>query len=267
MVWLSLHAALLATNVFLSRTVQSDAVVSTHRAGVSPLLNHAASTPVTLAASNHTSIAPCTCETWGVGWKAATRTTPKCVFIDLGAEAGQSFHAFLDDSYGSVKGCPSGQWEAHLVEAHPRFNLPLEQISARFPGSAHVSPSTAAYDCDATATMHFEGGVASLATTVGQSQRKDSDSFQVRLLNLNRLLFENTIPGDWVMVKMDVDGVEYDILPCLAKAEVATLVDRLYVQQYDASKSSTGTTQVQMQEAIDQLRKRGVDVPSYFTQH
>ena len=27
-------------------------------------------------------------------------------------------------------------------------------------------------------------------------------------MNVNRLLVENTIPGDWVMLKMDVEGAE-----------------------------------------------------------
>merc|ERR1719291_1236610 len=50
-----------------------------------------------------------------------------------------------------------------------------------------------------------------------------------------------TIPGDWVMVKMDIEGAEWDILPCLALAPAASLVDRLFVEIHNQSMGSTGT--------------------------
>lgn len=83
------------------------------------------------------------------------------------------------------------------------------------------------------------------------------------VLNLNRLLFENTIPQDHVIVKMDIEGAEWDILPCLAHAPAASLIDSLYVEVHSTSLSLTGTTVGQLEQANQTLTERGVYVPFY----
>merc|ERR1719197_2168985 len=60
--------------------------------------------------------------------------------------------------------------------------------------------------------------------------------------NLIRMVYENTIPGDWVMVKMDIEGAEWDVVPCLAKSGVGSLIDRLYLEEHPQSWSLTGTS-------------------------
>mmetsp|Transcript_97120 Transcript_97120/g.313013 ORF Transcript_97120/g.313013 Transcript_97120/m.313013 type:complete len:188 (+) Transcript_97120:269-832(+) len=46
--------------------------------------------------------APCQCEANDPKWAPPTRNIPKCIFIDLGAADGNSFNAFLSNSYGPV---------------------------------------------------------------------------------------------------------------------------------------------------------------------
>mmetsp|Transcript_88669 Transcript_88669/g.286438 ORF Transcript_88669/g.286438 Transcript_88669/m.286438 type:complete len:104 (+) Transcript_88669:391-702(+) len=95
----------------------------------------------------------------------------------------------------------------------------------------------------------------------------------VQLMNLNRLLKEKTIQGDWVMVKMDIEGAAWDVLPCLAKvprvcapqAESASLIDRLYMEVHPGSLSMRGTTNPDFVAAKEVLKKRGVDIPDYFS--
>eukprot|EP00405_Crypthecodinium_cohnii_P017383 CAMPEP_0206450874 /NCGR_PEP_ID=MMETSP0324_2-20121206/18996_1 /ASSEMBLY_ACC=CAM_ASM_000836 /TAXON_ID=2866 /ORGANISM="Crypthecodinium cohnii, Strain Seligo" /LENGTH=269 /DNA_ID=CAMNT_0053920629 /DNA_START=49 /DNA_END=858 /DNA_ORIENTATION=+ len=215
---------------------------------------------------------PCTCEANNQQWVSAKREVPKCIFIDLGAADGNSFNAFLSNKYGPVANCPSGKWEAFLVEANPRFNSPLEQVSARFPGDVHLMSTTAAYDCegktsfylDTTNTQHNFWG-SSLSTEHPDVQKSGMEHVDVTLMNLNRLLKENTIPGDWVMVKMDIEGAEWDILPCLAEADSASLIDRLYVEVHPQKLSMRGTTDAALKEAEDKLKQRGVDIPPYFS--
>jgi len=55
-------------------------------------------------------------------------------------------------------GCASCslQWEAYLVEANPRFDKPLEQLSARFPGVLVTYPETAAFMCPSKTSFYLD---------------------------------------------------------------------------------------------------------------
>jgi FkbM family methyltransferase len=223
------------------------------------------------AAVNRTQ-APCACVANDPSWKACTRTTPRCVFIDLGAADGNSFNHFMANGYGPVANCPSGQWSAVLVEANPRFDSKLGAVGKEH-NNVNVMSATAAYMCEAK-TSFFLDTVNTEKNFWGSSMSSSHPDVQrsgaqqkvtVPTMNLNRILYEQAIPGDWVMVKMDIEGSEFDVLPCLAEAPAASLVDRLYLEQHDPSWGMTGTTPVQMEAAKAKLRKKGVDIPKYFS--
>lgn len=225
-----------------------------------------------MVAVSQASQPPCQCEASNSAWVASTRTVPKCVFIDLGAADGNSFQSFLSDGYGPVSGCPSGQWEAYLVEANPRFNDQLGQMVARHPGSVHAFTSTAAYDCEGSTTFYLDTTShehnywgSSLSSNAGDVQRSGLQRVDVKLVNLNRLIYEHTIPGDWVMVKMDIEGAEWDMVPCLAQASAASLIDRMYIEVHGADLSLRGTTVAQFEAAKAALKQKGVDIPQYFS--
>jgi len=227
-----------------------------------------------LAADAKGPSAPCQCEASNAAWKACARTTPKCIFIDLGAADGNSFHTFLNNGFGPVAGCPGGgAWEAYLVEANPRFNAPLQEIVARFPGQVQADKSTAAFYCEGTTTFYLDTKNhqqnywgSSLSSKHPDTQKSGLESVNVHMMNLNRMLYEHAIPGDWVMVKMDIEGAEFDVLPCLAKAPAASLIDRLYMEEHAPSWSLTGGTKESIDQAKAELKKRGVDIPAYFSQ-
>lgn len=226
------------------------------------------------AVSAAKSKAPCACATGGSDWKACTRTKPRCVFIDLGAANGNTFEFFMKDGYGPIKNCPSGgEWAAVLVEANPRFNSELAAVGKQHPTAVEVKSATAAYMCEAH-TSFFLDTVNTQRNFWGSSMSADHPDVQrsgktkvtVPTINLNRVLYEETIPGDWVMVKMDIEGSEWDVLPCVAQSTSASLIDRLYLEQHDPSWGMIGTTPLQMDTAKNELRHQGVDIPDYFSQ-
>ena len=65
----------------------------------------------------------------------------------------------------------------------------------------------------------------------------------VPTINLNRLVYETTIPADWVIVKMDIEGAEWNILPCLAQSAATSKVVALYMEVHPASWGMFGTTE------------------------
>jgi len=217
---------------------------------------------------------PCQCVAQDPSWQPCARKIPRCVFIDLGAADGNSFNFFLKDGYGEVGKCPSVDWSAVLVEANPRFNSQLDAIG-KLPtnaGKINVMSSTAAYMCEGQTSFfldtvntekNFWG--SSMSSNHPDVQRSGQTKVTVPTSNLNRILYEQTIAADWVMVKMDIEGSEYDVLPCTASSPAASLIDRLYLEQHAASWGMAGTTPQQMEDAKNKLRNIGVDIPNYFS--
>jgi len=227
---------------------------------------------VLLAAKSAGGAAPCACEVMSTTWKPCTRTVPKCVFIDLGAADGNTFNHFTSGGYGPLANCQSNQWSAVLVEANPRFNAPLGGVG-KLHANVNVMSSTAAYMCEGKTSFfldtvntekNFWG--SSMSNNHPDVQKSGQTKVTVPTMNLNRILIEQTIPGDWVMVKMDIEGSEFDVLPCVAQSSSASLIDRLYLEQHSPSWGMVGTTPAQMEDAKSKLRQRGVDIPDYFSQ-
>jgi len=219
-----------------------------------------------------TATMPCQCVASDPSWTPCARTVPRCVFIDLGAADGNSFNFFKKNGYGEVGKCPSVQWSAVLVEANPRFNAQLGAIGKQNAGLVNVMSSTAAYMCEAQTSFfldtvntqkNFWG--SSMSSSHPDVQRSGQQKVTVPTANLNRILYEQTIPSDWVMVKMDIEGSEYDVLPCTANSPAASLIDRLYLEQHQPSWGMAGTTPQQMEDAKNTLRSKGVDIPNYFS--
>eukprot|EP00403_Amphidinium_massartii_P012495 CAMPEP_0178415290 /NCGR_PEP_ID=MMETSP0689_2-20121128/23476_1 /TAXON_ID=160604 /ORGANISM="Amphidinium massartii, Strain CS-259" /LENGTH=315 /DNA_ID=CAMNT_0020036607 /DNA_START=103 /DNA_END=1047 /DNA_ORIENTATION=- len=213
---------------------------------------------------------PCQCETSNGNWVQATRTDPECVFIDLGAADGNTFKEFLKDKYGSVAGCPNGKYKAVLVEANPRFNSELTSLAAQHQGSVEVHGQTAAYMCEGTTSFYLDtvnGGSnycgSSMSNNHPDVKKSGLQEVTVSTLNLNRYLYENTIPGDWVIIKMDIEGAEWEVIPCLSDSPSASLVDRLFVEEHYQGWSYGVTTQEEMDAAKTKLQSLGVDMPKY----
>lgn len=213
---------------------------------------------------------PCTCVNWSDTWIPCMRTQPRCVFIDLGAADGNTFNVFMTGGFGPLGNCPSSQWSAVLVEANPHFNGALTNIQNQHAGAVSALSSTAAYMCEAHTSFYLDADASHNywgSTMTGNAQ---SQKVTVPTVNLIRLLYENTISADWVIVKMDIEGAEYDILPCLAHATPAVLIDQLYVEQHykhlQQSEGLVGTSYDQMEAAKNTLRARGIQLPDkYFS--
>lgn len=217
---------------------------------------------------------PCQCDLGQNGWLPNRRTTPKCIFIDLGAANGNTFQDFMKGKYGPVTNCPSGgQWEATLVEANPRFDAPLKNIQVTYPGKVHAASSTAAYMCEAKTSFYLDTTShannywgSSMSSNHVDVQKSGKQKVTVPTVNILKLLYESATPADYVILKMDIEGSEWDVLPCLAQSASANLVDRLLVEIHPQGWGNAGTNQQQLDQAIAALRAKGVDIPEYFSQ-
>merc|ERR1719162_2076962 len=184
---------------------------------------------------------PCQCDLGKIGWLPSLRQMPKCIFIDLGAADGNTLKDFVGGKYGPVANCPNGEWEATLVEANPRFDGPLKNMEVVYPGKVKADASTAAYMCEAKTTFYLDTTSvehnywgSSMSSNHGDTQGGQTP-VTVPTINVLKLLYETTIPSDYVILKMDIEGAEWDVLPCLSQSPVAKLVDRLLVETHPVS--------------------------------
>lgn len=214
----------------------------------------------------------CQCHANDPAWTAATRTTPKCIFIDLGAADGNTFHTFLNNGYGPIANCPSGQWEAYLVEANPHFDAPLQALATQYPNQVHVLSSTAAFSCEAhvsffidTDPTHNHWG-SSMSDAAPDAVKSGKQKVTVPTTNVIQMVAQNVIPSDWVMLKVDIEGAEYEVIPCLSNFAHANLIDRMYLEEHTWFDSGSSNGPAQMTAAKQKLQAAGVDIPAYFTQ-
>jgi hypothetical protein len=87
----------------------------------------------------------------------------------------------------------------------------------------------------------------------------------VPTINVMQLIATQVIQADWVMLKVDVEGAEYDILPCMAQSGSAHLVDRMYLEEHAWMQAKSVYTKEQYDQAKVTLQAAGVDIPQYFS--
>eukprot|EP00747_Dinoflagellata_sp_TGD_P167101 gnl/TRDRNA2_/TRDRNA2_190968_c0_seq1.p1 gnl/TRDRNA2_/TRDRNA2_190968_c0~~gnl/TRDRNA2_/TRDRNA2_190968_c0_seq1.p1 ORF type:complete len:272 (+),score=47.90 gnl/TRDRNA2_/TRDRNA2_190968_c0_seq1:207-1022(+) len=216
---------------------------------------HAASSNANATVATERSKQPCQCQANSNSWVWPKRTVPACVFIDLNAADGYGLRHFVQNGYGPVANCPTGQWLAILVEADPRFNTALDLISTQYPGQVMVSTSRVPYMCEG----------ASMSLSHSDLSNQAAHKVAVPTMNINKVIYENTIPADWVLLKMDIAGSEWDVLPCLANSSSASKLDRINMVVHPRSWSIAGTTKEELLQAQAALRQKGVDVQMYFS--
>jgi len=132
-----------------------------------------------------------------------------------------------------------GECEAYLIEMNDAWSdelgelveettkqRPGTQVTALVPKAVFMCEGTASFEIDVETTE-------SIATSMGNALGKKKVS--VPTLNLLRLLYENTTPEDFVILDMDIEGAEFDILPCLAKSPGAGLIDEIDMELHYSS--------------------------------
>mmetsp|Transcript_21229 Transcript_21229/g.39933 ORF Transcript_21229/g.39933 Transcript_21229/m.39933 type:complete len:256 (+) Transcript_21229:97-864(+) len=214
----------------------------------------------------------CQCVANNPAWKKTTRTEPKCIFIDLGAADGNTFAKFLENGYGPVKDCPSGKWEAFLMEANPQFTKELGALEENFPGQVHSLAEHAAFSCEGTTSFFIDKDAShnhwgsSMMSDAPDAVKSGKVKVTVPMTNIVQLIAENVRPDDWVMLKVDIEGAEYNLIPCLAQFSDAGLVDRMYLEEHWWFPSITDASKSALAEGKKELVAKHVDIPNYYSE-
>jgi len=180
----------------------------------------------------------------------------KNVFFDLGANRGDSALQFagleqhsnlggtLSEQLTTITKRVHGPWEIHMYEAHPKFDEQLLETKAKieairdtatYGGPYHV------YCNNRTAIGNVDGEIeffldVNSAVTWGSSLIKSHPDvkggqvpIKVPIHDLAREIMSYRI-SDYVVVKMDIEGIEHDLIFDLLVRGAFPFIDELYVE-------------------------------------
>ncbi|KAJ3403620.1 hypothetical protein HDV05_007704 [Chytridiales sp. JEL 0842] len=207
----------------------------------------------------------------------------RLVFVDFGANRGDSYRVFMQEpntkynyTYAKPENRHFKEFEAHLFEANPVFNVELvntkQEFTKRGYGEVKIYPSTIVYTKD-TIVPFFLDTVntandfwgSSILSSHRDSKASGGVSVDLRAMDVARFLLESFSPEDFVVVKMDIEGAEYDVIPHLAKMKAYVNIDYMYVEYHTFAIEEEGNRWKDgaLQEALREMRRNGVELPVY----
>jgi len=164
----------------------------------------------------------------------------KHVFIDLGANNGDSIKMFLKtESYSvseTIKGLivENKTWVIYAVEANPYFNEMLKETKINFENLGHIFyllSETAASTKNEKVLFYLDPNGKRLGSSLF-SVHPDVQSGQIVTVNGIDVsdILKNYSFDDEIVMKVDIEGGEYMLLPHLIKTQAIKLVDRIVVE-------------------------------------
>jgi FkbM family methyltransferase len=218
---------------------------------------------------------------------ALSKSPPqRLVFIDFGANRGDSFRVFMEEpntkynyTYAKPDDREYREFESHLFEANPFFNKFLVETKEEFKnrkdkkfGPVIIYPSTIVYTKDTvlpffvdTLSVEHDFWGSSVLDTYYNPNHPAALKKDLVAIDAARFLLLNFLPEDFVVVKMDIEGAEYDILPHLIEMNAHYNIDHLYVEYHPNFINQTLLPEKadKVNKAIEIMKKAGVHCPHY----
>lgn len=98
--------------------------------------------------------------------------------------------------------------------------------------------------------------------------RSGAKGTDLTAVNIATWLLRNTLPHDFVVVKMDIEGAEYEVIPHMADMGAWVVMDHLLVEWHGANVGGGTPEEIKLRQdrakaAMDKLIKEGVNMPAY----
>lgn len=87
-----------------------------------------------------------------------------------------------------------------------------------------------------------------------------NESYPIPVVDLSRFIRDLKDP-EYILLKMDIEGSEYDVLRHLLKENTISLIKDLYVEFHDWAMTSEDSTSTNL--LIQQIRERGVNIRNW----
>lgn len=141
------------------------------------------------------------------------------VFINVGAGSGSDIKGFieLDETHS--------EWEIFAFECNP---VMIEKIKTDYP-NINVCPYAASTRDEQTklylGNKYINSSLISAKVNVSENR-----FLQVETIDLSRWLLENFTSDDYIILTLDIEGMEYEVLNKMVNDSSLDLIDELYIE-------------------------------------
>jgi FkbM family methyltransferase len=166
------------------------------------------------------------------------------IFIDLGANKGEA----TDEFY---KQFPTMNFEFHCFEPNTRFKNVLE--SKNYPTVYH---SSAAWILDGEVLFKIDDNEKGYGSTciLTKNTGNFSATAQIPCIDISKWILKNFTEEDFIVLKMDVEGAEYEIIPKLFSDGALALIDIFFLDLHPNGKlKMPGSTFKKYQKKVDSI--------------
>ncbi|KAG8528355.1 uncharacterized protein KY384_007273 [Bacidia gigantensis] len=205
------------------------------------------------------------------------------IFVDLGANRADSLETFLkhkgakfDFDFPRPSWATHDQAEIYLFEANPVFNPALVEAKQKYDElgiNVNIYPSTVVDVKDGTRTFYLDNvntehdyWGSSTHATHPDAVKSHSNGTEIVAIGISRWLLMNTLPRDFVVVKMDIEGSEFEVIPKMVEMSIWTVLDYLFVEWHGGfiqNDEGFPQTEARVKKAQEVLISKGVQMPSY----
>jgi FkbM family methyltransferase len=162
------------------------------------------------------------------------------VFLDLGTHFGQGLDHFIG-TFGI-----NDTWTVHTFEANPiTHKIYKEHHHSKHPFV--ISHNEAILDRDGVIDINIEtppneGHTGQGSSVIGMDKwnpwggtLRENFQFKVEVpcVDLSKFIIDNFSKEDRIIIKMDIEGAEFDTLSKIVESGVVEYIDELYVEWHD----------------------------------
>lgn len=179
--------------------------------------------------------------------RQAQTVAPRHIFVDGGAHLGETVEHFLRSPLHARH-----DWEIVAFEANPEL---IPRIPKR-PRLTVLDRAIWVHD----GGVEFYVGADSLSSSVHghkKTGRLSRTPIRVPSVNFGRWLQGQFLRGDYVLVKLDIEGAEYEVLDQMLRDGTIDWIDELYVEFHNGK---VGVSTEEDGRLVREARGRGIRV-------
>jgi len=216
-----------------------------------------------------------------------TPPSTRYAYIDLGANNGGTLKSFMNPGPGDLnytlpEGIEPSMFEAFLFEGNPVFNRDLISVKTKYsrrtpPIHVNIYPEHVIWTKSEIVEFHLDtvnqhdsywgSSMYKFHRDVETSEKKGKGvDHRAYGVDLSNFLMTEFTEDDYVVVKMDIEGSEFDILPDLYYKQAHHLIDLFYVEEHKwmLPKFDEGT-EMKYTQAFNSIKEDGVDIRNMHT--
>ena len=191
----------------------------------------------------------------------------KRLYLNLGARGVKDKSTTFFESYPDA-----AAFEHHAFDAAPHWaqDMGWEEASVRdrrmklHNVAVWTHNTTLSFGLRKSASHVVANASDNARSIFGADDRKIKESYDVPAIDLGIFLAEHTTPDDFVLVKMDIEGAEFAVVPHLISSGAACLIDEMYLECHSGSDIAKGRSYDDCITMLVALRGMGVATHLWF---